>query len=96
MTLSAQPPIIAEPFRTDRRAELQAEARSFTMDEVLPAANELDPNKGLIPQGLIKRLGEVEHFGAIAAPKPAAAPVAMTRLPSNLMRSSRTDELGRG
>lgn len=63
MTLSVQQPIIAEPFRTERRLELQAEARAFTADEVLPAANELDSNKGLIPPALIKRMAEMGYFG---------------------------------
>ncbi len=63
MALPVQPPTIAEPFRTERRAELQAEARAFAMGEVLPVANELDPKKGLIPEALIKRLGEMGYFG---------------------------------
>lgn len=63
MALSVQPPIIADPFKTDRRLELQADARAFTADEVLPAANKLDPDKGLIPATLTKRLGEMGYFG---------------------------------
>jgi alkylation response protein AidB-like acyl-CoA dehydrogenase len=33
------------------------------MDEVLPVANELDPQKGEIPQRILERLGELGYFG---------------------------------
>src|SRR4051794_5078278 len=33
------------------------------MDEVLPVANELDPQKGEIPQSLLERIAELGYFG---------------------------------
>lgn len=38
-------------------------ARRFARDEVLPAANELDPHKGLIPAELLDRIAELGFFG---------------------------------
>src|SRR3954468_22521567 len=60
---SLEPPVLAEPYRTDRRLELQAEARRFATDEVLPVANELDPRKELIPPELIAKMGAEGYFG---------------------------------
>ena len=37
-------------YLTDERRRLQADARRFAMDEVLPLANELDPRKADIPR----------------------------------------------
>ncbi len=50
-------------YLTKERRLLQAAARKFTLEEVLPAANRLDPEKGLIPDSLIARLGELGYFG---------------------------------
>ena len=38
-------------------------ARDFTMNEVLPVANELDPVQGDIPQSLRDKLAEMGYFG---------------------------------
>jgi alkylation response protein AidB-like acyl-CoA dehydrogenase len=58
-----EPPALLSPWHTPARAELQEQARRFAMDEVLPVANELDPQKGEIPQRLLERLGELGYFG---------------------------------
>ena len=42
----------ASPYLTDERLEIQATARRFAMDEVLPLANELDKQKADIPRRL--------------------------------------------
>ncbi len=39
------------------------QARAFARDEVLPIANELDPQKGLIPESLLARIAELGYFG---------------------------------
>jgi alkylation response protein AidB-like acyl-CoA dehydrogenase len=58
-----EPPELLSPWHTPARAELQKQARRFAMDEVLPVANELDPQKGEIPQRILERLGELGYFG---------------------------------
>ena len=40
-------------------------ARQFTLEEVLPAANRLDPVKGDMPRELIDRMGELGFFGIL-------------------------------
>jgi len=51
----------ANAFRGPTDAEEQA--RRFAMDEVLPVANELDPEKGEIPPSLLERIAELGYFG---------------------------------
>jgi alkylation response protein AidB-like acyl-CoA dehydrogenase len=53
----------ANPYLTDRRLAIQADARRFAMDEVLPLANELDPKKADIPREFLKRIGGQGYFG---------------------------------
>ena len=43
----------SHPFLTTERLELQAAARRFAMEEVLPVANELDPQQADIPDSLL-------------------------------------------
>jgi alkylation response protein AidB-like acyl-CoA dehydrogenase len=62
-TLQPQPPALLPPWHTPEREALQLEARRFAMEEVLPVANELDPQKGLIPASLLARLAELGWFG---------------------------------
>ena len=50
-------------YLTDARRELQATARRFAMEEVLPLANELDPQKADIPRSFLDRMGELGWFG---------------------------------
>ncbi|MCZ2823291.1 MULTISPECIES: acyl-CoA dehydrogenase family protein [unclassified Modestobacter] len=66
-TWPPQPPVLHSPWHTPERAALMEQARRFAMDEVLPVANELDPQKGEIPQHLLERLGELGWFGITVA-----------------------------
>jgi alkylation response protein AidB-like acyl-CoA dehydrogenase len=50
-------------YLTEERLMIQKSARDFTMKEVLPVANELDPVKGQIPMELRKQMGELGYFG---------------------------------
>ena len=62
-TWQPQPPVLLPPWHTPEREALQLQARRFAMDEVLPVANELDPQKGEIPASLLDRLAELGYFG---------------------------------
>jgi len=62
-TWEPQPPVLLPPWHTPEREKLQEQARRFAMDEVLPVANELDPQKGEIPASLLARLAELGYFG---------------------------------
>ncbi len=53
----------ASPYLTEERLEAQSTARRFSMDEVLPLANELDKQKADIPDPFLKRIGEQGYFG---------------------------------
>ena len=55
-------------YMTDERKMIQEVARDFTMKEVLPVANELDPIQGEIPMDLRNKMGEMGYFG-IRIPK---------------------------
>ncbi len=50
-------------YMTDERKMIQEVARDFTMKEVLPVANELDPIQGEIPMDLRNKMGELGYFG---------------------------------
>ena len=63
MVQAVEPPVVAEPYRTERRLELQADARRFTADEVMPLARELDPRKEVIPPAFLKRIASQGYFG---------------------------------
>ena len=54
---------IPAAYATDERRAIQEMAREFAMNEVLPIANELDPEKGIIPDDLRKKMGELGFFG---------------------------------
>jgi alkylation response protein AidB-like acyl-CoA dehydrogenase len=58
-----KPPGLLPPWHTPEREKLQEQARRFAMDEVLPVANELDPQKGEIPASLLERIAELGYFG---------------------------------
>jgi alkylation response protein AidB-like acyl-CoA dehydrogenase len=57
------PPELTAPWATPEREALLKQVRSFAREEVLPVANELDPQKGLIPAALLNRLAELGYFG---------------------------------
>ena len=61
--LPAPVPELPSPWRTDERLAVQAEARRFATEEVLPLANRLDPVKGEMPRSFLDRLGEQGYFG---------------------------------
>lgn len=50
-------------FMTEERRMIQQVARDFTMKEVLPVANELDPVQGDIPDSLRTKLADMGYFG---------------------------------
>ena len=54
---------MSEGYWTEERRMMQQAAREFTTREVLPVANELDPEKGMMPRELIGRMGEMGYFG---------------------------------
>ena len=56
-------PVLRRPYWTAERERIQAEARAFAMDEVLPLANELDKQKAEIPRWFLDRIGEHRYFG---------------------------------
>jgi alkylation response protein AidB-like acyl-CoA dehydrogenase len=56
-------PVVLPPYRTPEREELQATARRFAAEEVLPVANELDPVKGEIPRSLLEKMAAHGWFG---------------------------------
>ncbi len=66
--IAPQPPELASPWRTDARAALQAEARNFARDTVLPLADELDRHKAEMPRSLIAAMADRGWFG-ITIPK---------------------------
>ncbi len=57
---------IPAPYRTGERDAIQEMARSFAMNKVLPVANRLDPEHGLIPDELRQEMGELGFFGIMA------------------------------
>jgi len=59
----------ANPYLTDERLEIQATARRFAMDEVLPLANELDRQKADIPRDFVRRIGAMGYFGIMIGPE---------------------------
>ena len=52
-------------YWTEERRMIQQAAREFTTNEVIPVANELDPEKGEIPRELIEKMGEMGYFGIL-------------------------------
>lgn len=63
-----RPPIPAA-YRTEDRVAIQEMARDFAMNRVLPLANELDPEHGMMPESLIEEMGELGFFGIMAPEK---------------------------
>lgn len=56
-------------YMTEERQRLQETAREFTMKEVLPVANKLDPVKGEIPIKLREKMAEMGYFGILTEKK---------------------------
>ena len=55
----------SSPYLTPERLAFQESARAFAMDEVLPLANELDPQHRDIPEPLLERMGQLGYFGVL-------------------------------
>jgi alkylation response protein AidB-like acyl-CoA dehydrogenase len=58
-------PLIPTVYRTPERVAMQEMARDFAMTKVLPVANELDPEHGLIPDSLRTEMGQLGFFGIL-------------------------------
>ncbi|XOV83020.1 MAG: acyl-CoA dehydrogenase family protein [bacterium] len=50
-------------YLTEERLMIQEVAREFSLKEVLPVANELDPVQGTIPMDLRRKMGDMGYFG---------------------------------
>ena len=50
------------PYMTEERRMIQEQAREFTLNEVLPVANKLDPEKGDIPMDLRDKMAEIAQM----------------------------------
>ena len=50
-------------YWSEERKLIRDTARSFAIEEVLPVANKLDPEKGEIPQSLVDKMGDLGFFG---------------------------------
>lgn len=57
------PPELTPPYRTDERIAMQAQARRFAGEVVLPVADECDPHKQDMPRSLIDAIGAQGYFG---------------------------------
>ena len=57
------------PYITEERRMIQEQARDFTLNEVLPIANKLDPEKGDIPMDLRDKMAELGYFGILIPEK---------------------------
>jgi len=56
-------------WMTEERLMIQESARDFAMNEVLPLANRLDPEKGDIPRSLIDQMAQLGYFGIVVDEK---------------------------
>lgn len=63
--LPAAPASLPAAYASDERVAIRDLARDFAMREVLPAANELDPVQGLIPERIRTQMGEMGFFGIL-------------------------------
>ena len=61
--VAPRPPELSTPWRTEARVALQAEARAFAHDVVMPLADTLDPQKAEMPRDLIDRMAAKGWFG---------------------------------
>ena len=50
-------------YMTEERLLIRDTARAFTMKEVLPVANRLDPEQGMIPMELRQKMADLGYFG---------------------------------
>ncbi|GAA2003290.1 acyl-CoA dehydrogenase family protein [Brevibacterium samyangense] len=52
-------------YMTEERLELQALARQFSREVVLPIANELDPIEGQFPEEMVQQMADMGFFGIL-------------------------------
>ncbi|MGC8201324.1 acyl-CoA dehydrogenase family protein [Aliiroseovarius sp. PTFE2010] len=57
-------------YLTEERRMIRDLARDFTRNEVLPAANRLDPEQGIMPRELVDKMAQLGFFG-ITVPEDA-------------------------
>jgi hypothetical protein len=55
---------VSMPYITEERRMIQEQAREFTLNEVLPVANKLDPEKGDIPMDLRDKMAGARLLSA--------------------------------
>ena len=80
-------------YLTKERQMLYSIARDFTMKEVLPVANELDPVKGDIPDSLRRKMGDMGYFGILIPEEyGGAGPRRLRVLPDRRAALARLDE----
>lgn len=60
---------VGDGYFNEQRTMIRNMAREFTHNEVLPIANKLDPEKGDIPDELIKKMGDLGFFGILIPEK---------------------------
>jgi alkylation response protein AidB-like acyl-CoA dehydrogenase len=63
--LPAAPSSLPAAYTSEDRLAIRDLARQFAMREVLPVANELDPQKGEIPDRLRKQMADMGFFGIL-------------------------------
>ena len=63
--LTGAPAEIPAAYWSAERQALRDATREFTMKEVLPVANELDPVQGEIPMSLRRQLADMGYFGIL-------------------------------
>jgi alkylation response protein AidB-like acyl-CoA dehydrogenase len=63
--LDPAPTDLPAPYATEDRLAMRDLVRSFVQREVLPAANELDPERGEIPESLVETMAEMGLFGIL-------------------------------
>jgi alkylation response protein AidB-like acyl-CoA dehydrogenase len=52
-------------YMTEERVMIRDVAREFTLKEVLPVANRLDPEHGMIPMDLRQKMADMGYFGIL-------------------------------
>jgi alkylation response protein AidB-like acyl-CoA dehydrogenase len=67
--LTAAPHTLPTAYATDERLAMRDAVRAFAMNEVLPAANELDPEHGEIPARLVEKMADMGLFGMLVPKK---------------------------
>jgi alkylation response protein AidB-like acyl-CoA dehydrogenase len=63
--LPAAPPSLPSAYLTDERLAMRDAVRTFAMNVVLPVANELDPQHGVIPEHVVSAMAEMGLFGIL-------------------------------